>query len=99
MTQKTLNFNAPVQQVVSCEKYYESQADPEQSKDEIVRARVTDKQLKRIDSFCRGRRINKSEYLRHLMTLDERYFDLIEKLNDHAETFLLQLLENIPKKF
>ncbi len=97
MSQQTLNFNAPVHKVVSCETYKE--APPEQSKDEMVRARITDEQLKRIDSFCRGRRINRSEYLRKLMSLDERYFDLIDRLNDHADSFLLQLLEKIPKKF
>lgn len=96
MSQQTLTFNGPVKKVVNCESYNEG---PEQSKDETVRARVTDNQLKRIDSFCRGRRINRSEYLRHLITLDERYFDLIETMNEHADTFLIQMLENISKKF
>lgn len=98
MPQKTINFNAPVKKVVSCDTYNEA-VPPEQSKDEIVRARITDDKLKRIDSFCRGRRINRSEYLRKLMALDERYFDLIDRLNDHADSFLIHMLESLPKKF
>ena len=97
MQQKTINFNAPVRKVVNCETYNE--VGPEQSRDETVKTRVTEKQLKRIDSFCRGRRINRSEYLRHLMSLDERYFDLIEILNHYGEDFLFSMLENLPKKF
>ena len=96
MKQQTINFNAPVQKVVACEQYNN---EPEQSRDETVKTRITEKQLKRIDSFCRGRRINRSEYLRHLMSLDERYFDLIDVLNQYGEAFLFSMLENLPKKF
>ena len=93
--QQTLNFNAPVGKVINCETYNE----PEQSRDETLRARITTNELKDIDAFCRGRRINRSEYVRHLLSLDSRYFDLIEKLNQYGDDFVFTMLDNLPKKF
>jgi hypothetical protein len=93
--QQTLNFNAPVRKVVNCDTYNE----PEQSRGETLRARITSNELKEIDSFCRGRRINRSEYVRHLLSLDSRYFDLIEKLNQYGDDFVISMLDNLPKKF
>ena len=93
--QQTLNFNGPVRKVVNCENYNE----PEQSRDETLRARITPNELKEIDTFCRGRRINRSEYVRHLLSLDSRYFDLIDTLNQYGDEFVFTLLENLPKKF
>jgi len=91
--QQTINFNAPVRKVVNCENYNDG---PEQSRDETLRARITPNELKEIDTFCRGRRINRSEYVRHLLSLDSRYFDLIDRLNQYGDEFLFSMLENLP---
>jgi hypothetical protein len=71
---------------------------PEQSKDEIMKTRVTANELDRVDSFCRGRRINKSEYLRRLMKLDDSFFDHIDLLNQERD-FILKLLSKVSKNF
>lgn len=67
---------------------------PEQSKDEILKARFTPRQADRIKGFCNARRINTSEYLRKLNELDERYFDHIDLLNENAD-YLIPLLDRL----
>ena len=63
-----------------------------------IKARIEDDDLKTIMAFCRGRKIDRSAYLRHLITLDTDYFDLIEKLNDPEIKELLFHVLSVSKK-
>ena len=47
-----------------------------------IKARIEEDDLKAIMAFCRGRKIDRSAYIRHLTTLDTDYFDHIHLLND-----------------
>ena len=47
-----------------------------------LKARIDEDDLKTIMAFCRGRKIDRSAYIRQLTSLDTDYFDYIEHLND-----------------
>ena len=66
------------------------------SKDETLRARVDSRKMERIDAFCAGRKITRSDYIRHHLNLDPEYFDHIELLNDCREQ-LIPLLKRMSK--
>lgn len=95
--QQVFNFNSGATATVNIHNN-STDSGPEQSKDEIIKARVTPDHLDRIDAFCRGRRITRSDYLRVLLSLDDAFFDHIQTLNQHADSFLLNLLESLSKK-
>ena len=66
--------------------------------DAEIKARVSDKDLEAVMSFCRGRRINRSEYLRHLISLDTEWFDHIHLLNDPEVKELIFHVLKVAKK-
>ena len=96
--QQVFNFSAGAETTVHIHNDG-ADAGPEQSKDEIIKVRVTPDHLDRIDAFCRGRRITRSDYLRLLLSLDDVFVDHIDTLNQHADGFLVNMLETLSKKF
>ena len=63
-----------------------------------IKARIDDDDLKTIMAFCRGRKIDRSRYIRHLTTLDTDYFDHIDVLNDPEVKELFFHMLNVAKK-
>ncbi len=68
--------------------------EPEQSKDDTLKARFTPDDADSIKAFCRGRRITVSDYIRDLAGLDTSFYDLISVLNEHKD-HLLPLLNKL----
>ncbi len=65
-----------------------STTEPEESKDDILKARFTPTDADKIKEFCRGRRITVSDYIRDLAGLDTSYFDFIHRLNSNKDMLL-----------
>ena len=63
-----------------------------------IKARIDDDDLKTIMAFCRGRKIDRSTYIRHLTSLDTDYFDHIDALNDPAIKELFFHVLTVAKK-
>ena len=73
-------------------------AGPAQSKDDIIKARIEPRDMENVRSFCAGRQISVSDYVRKHLSLDPSYFDLIDALNECQEQ-LVPLLKRMAKKF
>ena len=65
-----------------------------QSKDAEIKARIQPDKLDNIMAFCRGRRIDRSEYLRELIKLGPDYFDHIETMMDPLNKDMIITLLN-----
>ncbi len=63
-----------------------------------IKARIEEDDLKAIMAFCRGRKIDRSAYIRHLTTLDTDYFDHIHLLNDPEIKELIFHVLTVAKK-
>ena len=72
---------------------------PDESRDEILKARFTSTVADNIRAFCRGRQISVTDYLRRYARLGDVYFDHIDTLADPAaQKIILPLLEVLSKK-
>lgn len=73
---------------------------PNESKDEILKARFEPTTAESIKAFCRGRRITVTDYIRELAKIGPDYFDHVETLNKkEVQGIVLPLLEVLSKKF
>ena len=71
----------------------------DESMDAELKARVSDSDLNAVMAFCRGRKISRSDYIRHLISLDTEYFDIIHLLNDPELKELILHVLKVAKKF
>lgn len=70
----------------------------DESMDAELKARVSDSDMNAVMSFCRGRKISRSEYIRHLISLDTEWFDHIHLLNDPEVKELVIHVLRVSKK-
>ncbi len=74
-------------------------AAPDESRDEILKARFTPTVAENIRAFCRGRKISVTDYLRRYASLGDVYYDHIDTLTDpEVQQFLIPMLQKIRKK-
>ena len=72
---------------------------PDESKDEILKARFEPAVAESIRAFCRGRKITTTDFLREYATLGDTYFDYIEMLRKpEVIKVIVPLLDQLSKK-